>query len=398
MDTVTDIKVQEQPARVEIKQPGITIGLPRNPKNGDRRFPLTPEAVKVLVDDYRFKVYIEDGAGHEIHYSDNAYAASGAVISDRSTALRTDIVISAAPLSVNDIGCMRRNASLWSVIEPARLPVAMVQTMLKQGVTCVSLTALSRPDGHRPVADILAEIDGCAAITVAAGLLADAVHGKGILLGGVTGIVPCEVVVTGCATAGIAAARAARGLGATVRVFDNDVCRLRMAENLLDHSVIGSSLHRKVYLSALHSADIIVNTLTGDEAKAAIIDSGETQLLKKGAILFDFNDPAATVFPALKTVDLSPATETLPSLVERICFLNPGTAVPRTSAMALSNAIVPLLTDIAMADDRTFMDAVRTNSFLGTGLITFGGKLINRATSQATGIKWVDPSIFLRMS
>lgn len=393
------LDVLEQPARLQVKQSGITLGLPRNPDHGDRRFPLTPEAVRTLKHDFRFKVIIEAGAGHEIHYNDEAYSSKGARIGSRNEALQCDIVVTAAPLSTFDIKKMRRNSTLWTVMEPTLLDRSMVEALLERSITTVSLTALKRPDGHKPVADILDEIDGRAAVSVAAGFLADGVHGKGILLGGVTGIVPCEVVIIGAGTAAIAAAGSARGLGATVRIFDNDPCRLRKAEAALGHSVIGSSLHREVYLSALHSADVIINTVKTDPSPAAIVDGSDMYQLKKGAILFDFNNTSEIpVFPALKRIDLSPAVETLPSLTERRCFVNPGSAVPRTSAMALSNAIVPLLSDLALADDRTFMDAVRMNSFLGTGLVTFGGKLVNRETAMSTGLKWVDPSLFLHLS
>lgn len=396
--TLTEVAVEEMPQRVVVKQPGITLGLPRNPEQGERRFPLTPEAVRTLVDDYRFKVFMESGAGHEIHYSDNAYASHGAIITDRPGTMAADIVIAAAALQPSDIKNMRRNATLWTVMEPCVMERAMLTALNQRAITTMSLTALQFPDGHRPVADILDEIDGRAAIAVASGFLADGVHGKGILLGGVAGIVPCEVVINGAGTAGMAAARSALGLGATVRLFDNNPCRLRQAEALLQHGVIGSSLHRKVYLSALRSADIVVNTLTGDERYAAVIDAAEASALKKGAIMFDLNRSEDTVFPSLRVVDLSPASESMPWLTERICFVNAGRAVPRTSAMALSNAIVPLLSTLAQADEHTFMDAVRMNAYLGTGLVTFGGKVVNREAALAAGMKWVDPNIFLRLS
>lgn len=397
MKSTAQVDVLEQPSRVAVKQRGITIGLPANPSRGERRFPLTPEAVKTLVDDYSFKIYIEKGAGREIHYSDNAYAGHGAVVGERLSTLTTDIVISSAPLSGNDIDHMRRNATLWTVMDPEVIDRSMLEALNRRAITTLSLPALKYADGHHPVADILAEIEGRAAIAVAAGFLADGVHGKGILLGGIAGIVPCEVVIIGAGTAGIAAARSATGLGAMVRMFDDNPCKLREAQNRLNQMIIGSSLHRKVYLSALQSADIVVNTLTGLERRAATIDSTEAQLLKKGAILFDLNRKENTVFPSLRLVDLSPAVETLPALTERICFVNAGSAVPRTSAMALSNAIVPMLADLAQADDRTFMDAVRMNSYIGTGLVTFGGKLVSREAAMATGMKWVDPSIMLSL-
>ena len=392
------IEVMEKRAPLEIRQRGITIGLPANPVQGERRFPLTPEAVKVLVDDYGFNVFIEEGAGHAIHYSDNAYASNGATVTKRAETFHTDIVISASHLSAADIGRMRRNATLWTVMRPAAIGRTMLESLNQRAITTLSLTALTTSTGHYPVADILAEIEGRAAVAVAAGFLADGVHGKGILLGGVTGIVPCEVVILGGTTAGVAAALSSRGLGATVRLFDNDPCRLRNAEVALGHSVIGSSLHRKVYLGALHSADVVINTLTGDESRAAVIDHEEASTLKKGAILFDLNTPENTVFPSLRLVDLSPAVEALPKLTERTCFINAGSAVPRTSAMALSNAIVPMLANLAQSDDHTFMDAVRMNSFLGTGLVTFAANVVNREAALATGMKWVDPAIMQRFS
>lgn len=393
-----EIQTLEQPVKTEIKQRGITIGLPRNPENGDRRFPLTPEAVRTLVDDYEFKVFLEAGAGNHIHYSDNAYSTHGALICSRAEALRADIVISAPNLTRNDIDSMRRNATLWTVTEPSLLSRSMLEAANSKSITIVSLPALAHPDGHKPVDDILSQIDGRAAVSVAAGFLADGVHGKGILLGGVTGIVPCEIVIIGGTTAGIAAARSGLGLGALVRMFDNDLCRLRSAEYMLTNRVVGSSLHRNVYLSALRTADIVINTLKGAESLAARVDITEANLLKKGAILFDFNREENTVFPSMRHIDLAPAVESMPLLTERTCFVNPGNAVPRTSAMALSNAIVPLLAQLARADDRTFMDAVRMNSFLGSGLIAFGGKLVNLQTALATGMKWVDPAIFLNLS
>ena len=393
-----EIDVQVSYAPIGVKQRGITLGLPRNSTQEDRRFPLTPEAVRTLTEDFEFKVFVESDAGKEIHYSDSSYLRNGAIICDRAATLGADIVISAAELSVNDIKLMRKNATVWTIIPPHRLARPLVESVNQKAVTMLSLTALITSEGHRPVWDILSEIDGRAAIAVAAGLLADGVHGKGILLGGVTGIVPCEVVVIGCGTPGIAAARSACGLGATVRIFDNDVCRLRQAQIALGSGIIGSSIHRNVYLKALQSADVIINTLVGEECIAARINSDEVTILKRGVILFDFNGNEGTVFPSVKHIDLSPAADRYPDLTERICFVNPGNAVPRTSAMALSNVLVPLLSSLAMSADRTFMDAARMNTFLRSGIVTFGGKLVNHETAVTTGLKWFDPDLFLHMS
>lgn len=391
-------QVLEQPAAVATRPRRITIGLPANPGHGERRFPLTPEAVRTLVDEHEFVVLIEEGAGHEIHYSDTAYTSNGASITGRKQTLGADIVIACAPLSTADIAAMRRGATLWTTIEPSNFDRETLQQLTARAITTLSLTSITAPGGHKPVADILDEVDGCAAMAVAAGFLADGVHGKGILLGGVTGIVPCEVIVVGGTTAGVAAALRAAGLGATVRLFDNDPCRLRNALTQLDRRAIGSSLHRKVYLKALQSADIVINTLRDSEAAPATVDATDAALLKKGAIVFDFNTRTPGAFPSLKRVDLSPAVEALPQLTERLCFVNPGSAVPRTSAMALSNAIVPLLAGLESPQERTFVDEARLNPLLASGIVTIAGKIISRDAATATGLKWTDPALFARYS
>ena len=391
-------EVLEQPARVETTRSAITIGLPANRGHNERRFPLTPEAVRTLVDNYAFNLFIEQGAGHEIHYPDTAYAHNGATIVPRREALAADIVVACAPLSKTDIDTMRRGATLWTTIEPAHFDRDTLEQLNARAITTISLTSLTTPGGHKPVADILDEVDGCAAMSVAAGFLADGVHGKGILLGGVTGIVPCEVIVIGGTTAGVAAALRAAGLGATVRLFDNDPCRLRKALTRLDHRAIGSSLHRNVYLKALQWADVVINTLRDREAAPATVDATEAALLKKGVIVFDFDNHNGGVFPSLRRVDLSPAVEALPQLTERLCFIHPGRAVPRTSAMALSNAIVPLLAQFASTQDRTVNDTARLDPLLSSGIVAIAGKLINREAAAATGLKWTDPALFARFS
>ncbi|MDE5929885.1 MAG: alanine dehydrogenase, partial [Muribaculaceae bacterium] len=125
-------------------------------------------------------------------------------------------------------------------------------------INCIALDLIENSDSRKPFADILNEIDGRAALAIASSLLADSVHGKGILMGGVAGIVPCEVTVLGSGFDALAAARTAIGLGATVRMFDNDSYSLREADRMLGPAVITSAMHPRVLVSALRSADVVV--------------------------------------------------------------------------------------------------------------------------------------------
>lgn len=234
-----------------------TIGLPASLSLSDHRIPLTPEGAAVLVD-RGFRVLLERGAADHIHYSDNAYARCGVEIVERDESLGADIVVYLPALTVADARKIKRGALLLTFMHATDDDRPALDILLRRHVIALALDRISDDRGNRPFADILREIDGRAAIAVASSLLADAVHGKGILLGGVAGVVPCEVMTIGSDMAACAAARSAIGLGATVRMFDNDVYRLREALMSLGPGVIGSSFHPRVFLSALRDRKSVV--------------------------------------------------------------------------------------------------------------------------------------------
>lgn len=149
---------------------------------------------------------------------------------------------------------------LLTLLCPDKIHADSIIEMQRMAIVGVAVNNIADERGNRPFADILAEIDGRAAIATASSLLADANAGKGILLGGIAGLNPCEVTVIGSGIAAIAASRSALGLGAIVRMFDDDVYSLRAAVRDLGPGVIASSLHERVLTSALRTADVVIAT------------------------------------------------------------------------------------------------------------------------------------------
>ena len=170
----------------------VSIGLPASTSYSEKRFPLTPEAAAVLVE-RGFSVRMQSGAAASIHYPDSAYARMGVQITDRDTALRSDIVIHLPAISYADATRMRRGALLLTFFHPELQDPRALRLLMQKYIGCIALDMVEDPDGRKPFADILSEIDGRAAMAIASSLLADAIHGKGILMGGVAGVVPCEV-------------------------------------------------------------------------------------------------------------------------------------------------------------------------------------------------------------
>ncbi len=257
---ILDYITLEKAVRVEPDRREISLGLPSGMPFGESRFPLTPEGTAQL-SDMGLKIIIEEGAGAPIHYSDAAYLRAGAKIAPRAETLHADIIISPAPLTRIEAVSIRRG-SLLVTLSASVLENQDYARALQQARVNVLAADLISDGEHRLVSDILHEIDGCASLAIASAMLTAPVYGKGILLGGVTGIVPCEVTIIGSGMGAIAAAHNALGLGATVRMFDNDLYSLRKAGRVLNHKAVSSALHDKVLRSALRQADIVVVTPT----------------------------------------------------------------------------------------------------------------------------------------
>lgn len=372
----------------------VSIGLPASAGLSDHRFPLTPEGAGMMID-RGFRVLMERGAASHIHYADDAYVRHGVEIVERREAFGADIVIYLPCPASSDARAIKRGALLLTFLEAALHNAEALGILMRRHVIALGLELLTDEAGHRPFADILSEISGRAAMAVASSLLADAVHGKGILLGGVAGVVPCEVTIVGSGVAAEAAARTALGLGAIVRMFDNNVYRLRDTLGRLGAGVIGSVLHRKVYDSALASADIVVVT---DTEPPTVVSHTSIERMKRGVICFDLTGEPGAAFPSMQVVDLDLATpaDTDPSAPVRLCYVNAGNSVPRTVAMALSNTFATLLDDIIICDG--VANALKLNDSLRRAAFIFLGKCVERRTAQATGSRHVDIDLFLQFS
>ena len=406
MNDITGMTPQEAPQATATARKRASIGLPKCENPAEKRFPLTPEAVGALVSQ-GFEVVMESGGAASIHYSDSAYVKAGTTIGSRRDTLQADIVIHLAPLPVTDIRQLRRGAMLLSLANFSRPSASeVIKELLARRVINIAIDLIKDEAGNLPFGDILSEINGRSAMTVAAAMLADPVNGKGILLGGIAGVVPCEVTVIGSCLAACAAARSAIGLGAMVRMFDDDVYRLRTAVRQLGNGVIGSSIHPHALENALRTADVVVVT---DRTTALPLDARIECLLKRRVLLFDLSPCPGRCFPGVATVDLGEAGGcdggSIYSLMNRrgesggwrhTCFVNAGSAVPRTTAMALSDTFVTLLNHISGCEGQA--TALPLTPGLQGAALTFMGKAVNEHVARLAGIRFTDIRILLSLS
>lgn len=384
----------EQPAAVGTSRRGLTIGFPACDHPSERRFPLTPEGGARLME-LGFRVKVESGAAAPIHYTDNQYLRAGCDVVTRDEALRSDIVVHTSPLALRDIRHLRRGSMLLTLLAPSLQEPEAIRALMERHTIAIALDLVEDARGNRPFADILAEIDGRAAMAMAASLLADSEHGKGILLGGIAGINPCEVAILGGDIAACSAARTAVGMGAIVRMFGSDVYSLRQAARELGPGLICSDMHPRVVSAALRSADVIIAT-PGVERRWRL-DCDEAAMLKRGVLVFDLTgaEAGSRPFPSMQPIELAMAGAFKSRRPEgyRVCYVNAGSAVPRTCAMALGNTLVTMLSEVYTCDGVS--NALKLLPGLRRAAYLFLGHVVNEKIGARAGLRALDINIYL---
>ena len=236
----------------------LLIGIPRERCEAEKRLPLTPEAVDMLTD-CGHRVLVESGAGLGINYSDNHFSEAGAEIVDTpAEVFQADLILKILPPLPVEIALMRPRTTVFSLVQFNLFAQEAFELMMAKRITAISYELMADEYNRFPVLNVTSEIEGAASITIASELLSNTQGGKGILLGGIPGVSPTEVVIIGAGNAGTVAARAALALGASVKVFDDDINKLRIIQQVLGQGLFTSTFHPNVLHNAFRSADVVM--------------------------------------------------------------------------------------------------------------------------------------------
>lgn len=357
LETQAEVEVLERPTQ------GIHVGLLGNyPDTDETRFLLTPEACGMLTSG-GIRISMEAGAGVDISFKDETYAEYGVKIVTREEALKCPIVVSYQPLRAKDIKKMTPGASLLCMMGDTIFEASVIKALLSHKITCGCLDNMV---SHREVeifADIVHELDGRAAIMYAQEALSYLGGGKGVLLSGVAGLNPCEVLIFGCGTEALAAANAAAGAGAKVVIMDNDASQLLLARPLVSPGVELIAIHPRVLTNRVKSADVIItcNTTLPFEFPKSLSSS-----LKDSVYVIDLNES------------------------------HPSVSVPRTVAMALSCPLINFFDEMSIKND--FKGMIMTTPGVQCGIVTFEGKLVSKLVGSYLSMPSIDIRVMLSTS
>lgn len=380
----------------EIGQTGahLVFGIPCERSEGERRLVLTPEAVDMLTD-RGHRVIVESGAGLGISYSDNHYSEAGAEIVDTPNEVyQADIILKVLPPLLPEIEMMKPRATLLSSVQFNIFSQESFEMMMTKRITGIAFEMLADEQKHCPVLNLISEIEGATAISVASELLSNSQGGKGVLLGGIPGVSPTEVVIIGAGNAGTVAARAAMSLGALVKVFDDDINKLRAIQQTLGQGLFTSTFHPNVLQNAFRSADVVIGAMRYINAPHRyVIAEDMIRIMKKGAVVIDLRVNQGGCFET--TCGLSSSD---PKVFEQYgvlhyCRQNVSNYVACTTSMALSNVFVPML--FSMGDFGGVINKIKCDAGFRSGVYMLHGKPVNGYVASNFNVPYNNIDIYL---
>lgn len=374
-------------------KPRLSIGIPRENPLVETRLALTPEGVEIIAEEGH-SVYVQRGAGTSMSYSDLQYSEAGAyLVDDDAEVYGADIVFKIAPPKLEELELMQNHSTIFSMLQLSNLSKEAIELIMKKKMNAFAYELINDEQKLFPVVNSIAEIEGNTAIAVASDLMSIEHGGKGILLGGVAGISPTEIVILGASNTGTAAAKAAIGLGAMVKIFDHDINKLRKIQHYLGRHVFTSVIHPNVLFKALASADAVIGNLRYiNGSQRFMVSEDLVKTMKKGAIIIDLSVDQGGCFETSECRTISNPIFEKYGIIH-YCVPNISARVARTSSMALSNIFTPII--LKIGESGSVKQSVADSSGFRHGAYVFNGIMVNRLIGDYYDIPFNDIGLLL---
>ncbi|MBM4166153.1 MAG: alanine dehydrogenase [Ignavibacteria bacterium] len=366
----------------------MNIGILKEDPKHERRVALTPAGVHSLIENGH-KVYIEKDAGFASRFYDNNFKDVGAnlVYTPDEIYGRSELVLKVS--SPNEVDCERleEEQTLFSFLHLAIAKKKILTTLLEKNITSIGFELTEDNTGNLPILGMMSEVAGQMSIQIAARFLENTNNGRGIVLGGVTGVPPATVLILGAGIVGQTAARVAIGAGAEVIVLDKDLNRLRVLENRHNFRVITGMANHYNIKKALLFADVVVGAvLIKGERAPHLISEEMVRQMKPGSIIIDLSIDQGGCIETSHPTTLENPTYVQHDVIH-YCVPNIPANVSRTATYALTNALLPFVELVA---DNGVNNALKEHKGLARGVCTFNGNCTNEAIARRFDKNYID--------
>jgi alanine dehydrogenase len=363
----------------------MIIGVPKEIKDHETRVGLVPSGVTALRE-AGHRILVQRSAGEASSIPDRQYAEAGAELVDSAAEVwsRADLVVKVKEPQPSEYDFLRPGLVLFTYLHLAPLP-ELTEKLLERRVNAVAYETIREPDGSLPLLTPMSEVAGRLAVQIGAVYLEAPNGGRGVLLGGVPGVAPAEVVVLGGGVVGTNAARIAFGMGARVTIIDKNLNRLRQLDDIFASQVVTLASNAWTIRDALRHADLVIGAvLVPGAAAPKLVRREMVAAMKPGAVVVDVSIDQGGCLETSR-----PTTHTDPVYVVdgvlHYCVSNMPAAVPHTSTFALTNATFPYLLELA---NKGLEQACMDHPAIAEGVNTYQGHLTHPAVAEAQGRPW----------
>lgn len=371
-----DLLTQEEKLEVARHKSDLYIGIPKETSYQERRICLTPDAVNSLTS-HGHRVLLEANAGKSAGYFDKEYSDAGAEITnDTKKVFSCPMILKVEPPMLTEIEMMQPNAILISALQIKTQKKEFFEAISKKKITALAFEYIKDEDGSFPMVKSLSEIAGTASVIIASEFMTSGNFGRGLLFGNITGVPPTEVVIIGAGTVGEFAAKTALSLGASVKVFDNSISKLRRLQNNLHHRIFTSTVQPKALLKALRRCDVAIGALRGKDRCPVVVTETMVENMKKGAVIVDVSIDTGGCFETSEITSHENPTF-IKNDVIHYCVPNIPSRYAKTASLSISNIISPSL--IHIAEEGGLESSLRRNKGLKNGVYMYHGILTNKA-------------------
>ncbi len=385
-----DASLQPQEAMLDVrpKKGKLFIGVPAEKSFQDNRVGLTPQAVSLLTN-HGHKVVVETKAGEKSSFKDKSYSEAGAQIArDVKEVYAADIIIKVAPPTLKEIDLLHADQT---IISPLHLPTIdhnYIQKLLSKKVTAIALEYIKDDSNTFPIVRSMSEIAGNASILIAAELLSNNSKGKGLLLGGIVGVPPAKVVILGAGMVGEHAAKAAMGLGAEVRVFDDSIYKLMRLQGYVGSRIYTSVINPEILTKELKTADVTIGAIHSELGRTPCVVTEEmVSHMNPGSVIVDVSIDQGGCFETSSVTTHDKPTFKQYDVIH-YCVPNIPSRVSRTASYAISNTLTQVL--IEANKHGGFDKYLKTNEPTRHGVYAYKGCLTNQYLSEKFHTKYTD--------
>lgn len=386
--------IQEEMLEIIPKNEELLIGIPKDYSFQENRVPLTPEAVSVLIQNGH-QVIIEHNAGENASYHDIEYSNVGALIvyDKESLYQRAHLIIKSSPISPEEIDLLKPHHTIISPVHIPFLKKDMVDSLMKKKITALTFDSIKDDAGIYPIVRAMSEIAGSSAILTAARYLSNLDLGKGILLGGISGVPPAQVVILGAGVVGEMATRTAIGLGASVKIYDNSVYRLMRLQNNIGMRCHTSVIEPNRLLEDLKTAHVAVGALKPvDGLTPVVVTEDMVSQMKAGSVIVDVSIDRGGVFETSRaTTHENPIYKKHD--VIHYCVPNIPSGVARTASQAISNILMPMLIEAGESGGIEMM--IHKKAGIRSGVYLYKGCVTSLAIARRFDIKFTNLELLL---